>query len=138
MWFWYDTEGELVWANHEVPLPLDWTQGDVSCLELAFVNVGAYGNHIWIDNVLLNSAYSINESNEDSELIMYPNPNKGTCQVHVPSDWIGQHYRVYDTAGRIVFQGAFASTLEQWSVDLPTGVFTVQIEGQRAVRWIVR
>lgn len=138
MWFWYDTEGELVWANHEVPLPLDWTQGAVSCLELAFVNVGAYGNHIWIDNVLLNSAYSINESDDHAELMMYPNPNNGACQVHVPSGWIGQHYRVYDTAGRIVFQGAFESTLEQWSVDLPAGIFTIQIEEHRAVRWVVR
>jgi photosystem II stability/assembly factor-like uncharacterized protein len=140
MWFWYDTGGELVWANHEVSLPLDWTQGDVSCLELAFVNIGAYGNHIWIDNVTLNTAYSVVENDDAAraDLMIHPNPSGGQCQVIVPSLWLGKHYGVYDAAGRLVAESTFKRTHEQWAMDLPAGIFTIQIEGQRAVRWVIR
>lgn len=138
MWFWYDTGGELVWATHEVSLPLEWTEGDVSCLELAFVNVGAYGNHIWIDNVALNVAYSVDEHATDGAMVMYPNPNDGRCQVVVPSHWLGSPYHVFDASGRMVRQGIFQQTHEQWSVDLPAGIFTLQIEGHRALRWAIR
>jgi len=112
----------------------------VSCLELAFVNIGAYGNHIWIDNVTLNTAYSIVENDDAAraDLMIHPNPSGGQCQVIVPSLWLGKHYGVYDAAGRLVAESTFKRTHEQWAMDLPAGIFTIQIEGQRAVRWVIR
>ena len=138
MWFWYDTGGELVWSTQEVAIPLEWSQGDVSCLELAFVNVGAYGNHIWIDNVTLNAAYSVHSYDNPGELAMYPHPNDGQCQVVVPVNFLGKYYRIHDASGRLVHQSAFKQTHESWGLRLPAGVYTVQVEGQRALRWIVR
>ncbi len=138
MWFWYDTGGELVWSTQEVAIPLEWSQGDVSCLELAFVNVGAYGNHIWIDHVTLNAAYSIHGNDDLGELAMYPNPNDGHCQVVVPDDFLGKSYRIHDASARLVHQGAFKQTHERWGLMLSAGVYTVQVEGQRALRWIVQ
>ena len=39
---------------------------------------------------------------------------------------------------RLVHQGAFKETHERWGLMLSAGVYTVQVEGQRALRWIVR
>jgi PKD repeat protein len=52
-WFWYDTGGSIAWENALVNVPDYWANSDASCAEIAFVNVGGYGNHIWIDNVVV-------------------------------------------------------------------------------------
>jgi len=38
----------------------------------------------------------------------------------------------------LVHQGAFKQTHERWGLMLSAGVYTVQVEGQRALRWIVQ
>ena len=86
----------------------------------------------------LNVAYSVDENATDESMVMYPNPNGGQCQVVVPSHWLGTPYHVFDASGRAVRRGIFEQTHEQWSMDLPAGIFTVQIEGQRAVRRAIR
>mgnify|MGYP007000070025 len=60
-WFWYDTGGTIQWANQSIELPTDWTGGAETCLEVAFVNVGGYGNHTWIDNVNIPGANDVLE-----------------------------------------------------------------------------
>jgi hypothetical protein len=52
-WFWYDTVGSIAWENVLLNVPDYWANSDTSCAEIAFVNVGGYGNHIWIDNVVV-------------------------------------------------------------------------------------
>ncbi|MBT5148304.1 MAG: PKD domain-containing protein [Flavobacteriales bacterium] len=52
-WFWYDTGGSIAWENVLINVPDYWANSDASCAEIAFVNVGGYGNHIWIDNFLV-------------------------------------------------------------------------------------
>ena len=64
--------GSIEWENHLVDLPVDWTSGEVSCLELAFVNVGGNGNHTWIDQVNLSGANSVSVEVAQSVVQMYP------------------------------------------------------------------
>jgi hypothetical protein len=54
-WFWYDTVGDVAWENVTIVTPDHWATSGATCGEIAFVNVGGYGNHTWIDNVVVGS-----------------------------------------------------------------------------------
>ncbi len=137
-WFWYDLGGTIQWENHSIDLPVDWTDGEVSCLEMAFVNVGGYGNHIWIDNVNLNTPNSISELLDQSRIQLYPNPSSGQCTVVVPSHAVGKPVRIFDSAGRMVRMDRIGGEREVWQVDLPAGLYSVQIPGVQTLHWAVQ
>ncbi|MGB1075634.1 MAG: PKD domain-containing protein [Flavobacteriales bacterium] len=74
-WFWYDTDGSPASETQVVPLPLEWTEGQVACLELAWVNIGDYGNHIWLDNIEVGQSQGLPAF--DEQWMVYPNPSGG-------------------------------------------------------------
>ena len=138
-WFWYDTGGTIEWVNHAVELPNAWVSGGESCLELAFVNVGGYGNHIWLDNVNLDEASAVSSlATEVSGVQLFPNPNAGNCVVLVPERLIGSMFQVHDNLGRLVSQGQFHARRNDWSTAMPSGMYTLLVEGAQPVRWVVR
>jgi len=137
-WFWYDTGGTVQWAHHAVALPQDWTNGTESCLELAFVNVGGYGNHTWVDNATLDASSAVDEATTSPRLQLFPNPNHGSCVVVVPEALLGQAYRVVDSRGRVVREGRFADTRQTWEGRMSAGMYTVVVEGVPPLRWVVQ
>jgi len=138
-WFWYDTGGTIEWANHAVEFPSAWVSGEESCLELAFVNVGGYGNHIWLDNVNLDEASAVSSKAVDVLGVqLFPNPNVGNCVVLVPESLIGLTFQVHDNLGRLVSQGEFHTTRNHWCTSMPSGMYTLLVEGAKPVRWLVR
>ena len=138
MWFWDDTSGAVEWANHTVELPSPWVSGAESCLELAFVNVGGYGNHIWLDNVNLDVASAVMSDTEVDEAQLFPNPNSGQCVLLVPERLLGAPFQVLDNLGRMVAQGQILDSRMEWSAQMPSGMYSLRIEGGRPVRWLVR
>ncbi len=110
-WFWYDTGGEVAWATHEVPLPEGLTSGGVACLEVAFVNVGGYGNHIWLDNVFVGSAGPNPVTEHTPESVqLAPNPATETVHCFVPESLLGEAYALRDATGRIVREGRWQAS----------------------------
>ncbi len=136
MWFWYDTEGTIVWQTNEVAFPEDWQSG-VSCLELAFVNVGGYGNHTWIDNIAVGSPVGM-EDVEGAEWHVFPNPTSGEVAVHVPSQVVGSAYKMFDQTGRLVWSGTIRYPFEQWVLDLASGWYVLQVQGLTPKRLVIR
>ena len=136
-WFWYDTGGTIQWANHVLDLPSAWTDGSESCLELAFANVGDYGNHIWVDNVNLDAISASAEVSDQAQIQLFPNPNQGACVVVVPDVLLGASYLVHDAQGRVVREGRFAHARMAWEADLTVGVYTLSTPGVAPVRWVV-
>ena len=68
-WFWYDTAGTIAWENVLLNVPDHWANSDASCAEIAFVNVGGNGNHIWIDNLIVEGViYCSADLNNDSNI----------------------------------------------------------------------
>ena len=137
-WFWYDTRGAIGWENHAVALPEEWTAGYVSCLELAFVNVGGYGNHTWIDNVNLGATNSIQTGESPKDAQLFPNPNAGSCTLIIPEQAIGADFVVMDGAGRVVFRDRANSVQSSLNLTLATGIYTLQVDGLSAIRWVIR
>jgi len=137
-WFWYDTGGTIQWANHVLDLPSAWTDGSETCLELAFANVGDYGNHIWVDNVNLDAVSASEEVSDQAQIQLFPNPNQGACMVVVPDALLGASYLVHDAQGRVVREGRFEHTRMAWEADLAAGLYTLSTPGAVPVRWVVK
>jgi hypothetical protein len=136
-WFWYDTGGTIEWANHSIELPADWTGGGETCLELAFVNVGGYGNHTWIDNVNVLGASNVAQQAVPRPQL-FPNPNSGRCELVVPELSVGSTYCIYDGAGREVANGRLMQPRTALELGLPSGVYYLQVEGLGGLKWAIR
>ena len=103
------------------------------------MNVGGYGNHIWLDNVNLDEASAVSSlATEVSGVQLFPNPNAGNCVVLVPERLIGSTFQVHDNLGRLVSQGQFHARRNDWSTFMPSGMYTLLVAGAQPVRWVVR
>ncbi|MFT5777101.1 MAG: PKD repeat protein, partial [Crocinitomicaceae bacterium] len=97
-WFWDASTPTITWQNGYIDLA--FLLGE-SCVELAFDNRGAYGNHIWVDNVNLFATYDISELAETYlDLRVFPNPSTGIFTVSSGSNV--DTYVLTDVAGRII------------------------------------
>jgi hypothetical protein len=104
---------------------------------MAFVNVGGYGNHSWIDNV---NIPRVNDVFEQAIMRpqLFPNPNNGRCDLIVPEQSVGATYRLYDGAGREVAWGRVMQPRTELDLGLPAGVYLLQVEGMSGVKWAIR
>ena len=116
---------------------MDWTSGAETCLEVAFVNVGGYGNHTWIDNVNIAGINSVLEAQANA-VQLFPNPNNGRCDLVIPEQAVGAGYRVYDGAGRQVASGQLNQVRTALDLQLGTGLYHVHVEGLVGVKWAIR
>ncbi|WP_306641187.1 VPS10 domain-containing protein [Sanyastnella coralliicola] len=134
VWFWYDLGGELVWRTDSVDLSM--LSGE-SCVELAFANIGGYGNHTWIDNVnLLDDNVSVSEI-EKLQFTVFPNPSTGQFFLNTPVQLFGQSYEVRDLAERLVDQGVVQRSTAIDLSNQASGMYLIEIVGagvQRVVK----
>ena len=108
-----------------------------SCVELAFANIGGYGNHTWIDNVnLLDDNVSVSEI-EKLQFTVFPNPSTGQFFLNTPVQLFGQSYEVRDLAGRLVDQGIVQRSTAIDLSNRASGMYLIEILGagfQRVVK----
>lgn len=138
-WFWYDTGGAVQWATHEVPLPEEWTAGGVACLEVAFVNVGGYGNHIWLDRVFVGAGGPNPVPEHSPEPVRFaPNPASTAVQCFVPESLIGTAFALRDATGRVVREGRWVATRQVVEVSgLASGMYVMTQANGTAQRLLV-
>ncbi len=139
-WFWYDTNGMPQWETIEVPLPEGLTQGGVTCLEVAFVNVGGYGNHIWIDNVFIGPSTPSDVAENQTHFIgLAPNPSSAEVQCFVPDALRGQAFALYDAMGRQVKSGFWNEPRIALDLrDLASGMYILTTAGGSSQRLIIQ
>lgn len=99
VWFWYNATPNINFNNAYVNL--NSLLGE-SCVELAFKNIGYYGNHIWIDNVNLFGDYAGLSETKSQYLHVFPNPSEGVFQVLSTSAL--SDYSVYNVQGQLIQQ----------------------------------
>ncbi|PCJ81195.1 MAG: hypothetical protein COA49_05660 [Bacteroidetes bacterium] len=130
-WFWYDMDGEIAWETVSLNTPSHWADTDVNCAEIAFVNVGGYGNHIWIDNVTIGNPVGIeNIDIQDQIISISPNPSSGIYYVRI-NNISNQRtpYYVFDMTGSRIDSGMAS---ESFSLDLSSrakGLYTLSVPG---------
>lgn len=140
MWFWYDTGGEAQWASIEIPLPEDFANGGIGCLELAFVNVGGYGNHTWLDNVYVGPMSPVAvDALAKPQVGIAPNPASTTVQCFVPEALIGSGFALRDMTGRIVLSGTWqASRVTLELGGLASGMYVLSSPGGMTQRLMIQ
>lgn len=74
------------------------------------------------------------------EIVVYPNPGRGSCNVDMPADWIGAKITVRDLHGKICYQAQAESA--QHSIqfrDIKAGVYVIECAYKQQVvtqKWI--
>ncbi|MDX1651106.1 MAG: T9SS type A sorting domain-containing protein [Brumimicrobium sp.] len=60
-----------------------------------------------------------------STLVIYPNPNNGSCVVKIPRAQLGGSYAIVNTSGVVLRNGIFHEENEK-IFDLPSGIYYFQ------------
>jgi PKD repeat protein len=132
-WFWYDTGGEVLWDNKSIDLGA--LVGE-NCVQLAFKNIGGYGNHIWVDNVNINvSTNTDNLFAETFNFLIYPNPTNGDVRLRVNDALINADVAIHNSLGQVVFQARAATNEKVLPLGhLAPGIYTVTITNGKSTK----
>ena len=72
----------------------------------------------------------IQEANENSALLLYPNPASSNLTIKTSPKLIGANYFIYDMTGRVVMQGKLTNEILNFSINAITpGFYLFQIDG---------
>ncbi len=135
MWFWYDEGGEIVWRNETVDLS---AFAGSACVTLAFVNIGGYGNHIWVDNVNLSSNLNtaVTDAPIEPKMHVWPNPSTGIFNVIFPAQWQGVNYQIYDLTGRMVAEDRIDGLASINLASESVGIYLLSVPGKKPIKLI--
>nr|MBC8150598.1 T9SS type A sorting domain-containing protein [Bacteroidota bacterium] len=137
-WFWYDTEGEVSWETVTLDVPSHWDTSGAVCAEIAFVNVGGYGNHTWIDNVMVGSPVGVDIVNSHlDEIMIYPNPTTGLFTVKIHNSDATNFY-IFDSLGKLVEFGEVNLEVQLDLSGLSEGLYHLAIPGYSSKRIILQ
>lgn len=116
VWFWDNDVPTISWVTETVDLSFLIGQ---PCVELAFSNIGNYGNHIWLDNVNMTGQFlaGIGES-EEMGLSIFPNPSTGNYTVRWSNYQQPTELRVYTIHGQLVQTTTVSSQVMSTEIDL--------------------
>ncbi len=134
VWYWYNANANITFQN-EV-LDLGFLNGE-SCVELAFSNIGHYGNHIWLDNVNLYGTFTgISEELNDFAFV-YPNPSDGIFMISGSQQL--DAINVKDIAGKTIFSNKIFGNI--YSLDLTNeanGFYFIQLTAESGQEQVIR
>ena len=137
-WFWSDTNGEVSWETVTLDVPSHWDTSGATCAEIAFVNVGGYGNHTWIDNVMVGSPVGVDlvDSYLD-EILIYPNPTTGLFTVKTHNSDATNFY-IFDSLGKLIDSGEVNLEVQLDLSGLSEGLYHLVIPGYSSERIILQ
>jgi hypothetical protein len=137
-WFWSDTNGEVSWETVTLDVPSHWDTSGATCAEIAFVNVGGYGNHTWIDNVMVGSPVGVDlvDSYLD-EILIYPNPTTGLFTVKTHNSDATNFY-IFDSLGKLIDSGEVNLEVQLDLSGLNGGLYHLVIPGYSSERIILQ
>lgn len=125
VWFWYDQEGELIWRMDTVDLA---SLAGESCVTLAFANVGAYGNHIWLDNVNLTMATDVEDLESGFAVNLFPNPASDVLNVQFPTTLGPIQLDMIDAQGKYVYSATLNAGDNINVAALRSGIYFVRLK----------
>jgi hypothetical protein len=121
-------------------VPSHWGTSGATCAEIAFVNVGGYGNHTWIDNVMVGEVVGLeNIELYNTSLIIYPNPSTGVFTVLSTTQYImHEEYEIFDALGRMVTSGRCEKMFNIDLNNMPRGIYFLNVPGTRVERLVIQ
>jgi len=112
-------------ASQWVTKTVDLTSFDGDTVSLVFVNIGGYGQPIYLDNILVKSSETLSFINQDieSDLQVFPNPTSNKLIIKTSYDI--DRIELYDILGKKVMENANTQKLNLNL--LSNGVYILQI-----------
>jgi hypothetical protein len=78
------------------------------------------------------------EFSPSKEMMVYPNPTNRSINISANTDYIGQHYWIFDQYGRHVSAGVIHSEISSVSLEpFPVGVYFLKIGGHKPLTYRV-
>jgi hypothetical protein len=115
------------WRTDSVDLSAYFGQSN---LQVAFRNIGAFGNSLYIDNVNLGSLAGLNTTKLPS-ISMYPNPiQTGTC-LTIQGDGIKRVNLISPEGKSIKSERKFEGNTFEIPENISTGTYILQIESEK-------
>lgn len=134
VWYWYYTDANITFQNEVIDL--GFLAGE-SCVELAFSNIGNYGNHIWLDNVNLYGSFTgLTEELFDFAFV-YPNPSTGV--FNISGSELLNAVVVKDISGKAILTSEISGNI--YSLDLSNeanGFYFIQLTAESGQEQVIR
>lgn len=131
VWFWYDLVTTINWRTETVDLSF---LIDQECVEIAFSNIGLYGNHIWLDNVNLTGNFlsnSLSEQNKTLGISVFPNPSTGKYEIRTSNPSAEISYEIHNSVGQLIKKS------KEKLIDISTekaGIYIITITTENSVK----
>jgi PKD repeat protein len=91
------------WGSNCISIDLSEYAG-MQDLKIAFETYNMRGNFLYIDDVLIDYATALNESNISNPFVkIYPNPNKGIFELQFNSTLKNAKIEIYNQLGQVVY-----------------------------------
>jgi len=115
------------WRTDSVDLSAYNNQGNI---QIAFRNIGDWGNCLYLDNILIGSMANLSEIKPVKRAI-YPNPACPGSTIHLSGPQ-ATYVRLLDMKGKEVFRTQTDSEI-QLPPDLESGTYLLQIHGEQLI-----
>jgi hypothetical protein len=78
-------------------------------------------------SILINNASETETKSEEPYL--FPNPNNGSLNIHVPKFWLESNYSISNLSGQIIWKGVLDQELNQLDLhELVNGTYILELE----------
>ena len=123
------------WATKTVDLS---AYDGLDNLVLAFVNIGGYGQALYLDNILVESSetLSVANNNIENDLKVFPNPTSDMLTIKTSYDI--DKVELYDMLGKRVMKKTNSSELNLNSLSDGIYLLEIYINNVRTVKRIIK
>ena len=79
------------------------------------------------------STTEIAENKKDDQIVIYPNPNKGSCTITISHELLNANYQILSPTGALLQSGVFKSQKNELNLPETKGIYFLKICGKALI-----
>jgi hypothetical protein len=100
-------------------------------LQIAFRNLGRFGNSVFIDNINLSDPVGLEEK-ETFEIVVYPNPASKEGYITISSIPHAK-IKLFDAQGKLILEEVGEGTVQLFLGQAKAGTYLLSIQGETKI-----